>query len=269
MDDKTVWVNDKVYKYVVETGCRVSDLKTELRKETVDMFESQKTMLTSVDQGEFMKMMVALTQAKKGIEVGTCYISFMHNYFYQKIIEYFYTTSTFTGYSALCMAEGLPKNGKLICLDISEEYTDVAKKYWEKAGVSDRIELILGNGVETLDKLKEDSNEVGTFDFAFIDADKENYNAYYERLLTLLKPNGYIMIDNILWSGKVVEDPADFSDSTRALKDLADKIKGDIRVEHCMLPMADGISIVRKLPDSTPPPQEIEEEEVDFGGLFG
>ena len=180
-------------------------------------------MLTAQDQAELMKIMVQISGAKKGIEIGV-----------------------FTGYSALCMAEGLPENGKLYALDINEGWTNIGKKYWEEAGVADKIELILAPGIETLDKFLEDEENVGTFDFAFVDADKENYPEYYERLIKLLKPNGFIMLDNVLWSGKVVEDPSTHSSMTAALRKISEIVRDDDRVEHVMLPIADGLTIVRK-----------------------
>ena len=179
-------------------------------------------MLTAQDQAELMKMLVQITGAKKGIEIGV-----------------------FTGYSALCLAEGLPEDGKLFALDISEEWTNLGKKYWEEAGVADKIDLILAPGVETLDSFIEDGQE-GTFDFAFVDADKENYTEYFERLVKLLKPNGFIMFDNVLWSGKVVDDPSTHSPMTAALRKVVEVIKEDDRVENVMIPIGDGLSIVRK-----------------------
>ena len=179
-------------------------------------------MLCSQEQGELMKMLVQLSGAKKGIEVGT-----------------------FTGYSALCMAEGLSEGGKLYALDVSKEWTDIGRKYWAEAGVEDKIEVIIGPALETLDKFIEDEENVGTFDFAFIDADKGNYPNYYERIITLLKPNGFLIIDNVLWDGFVVSDP-EKDESTKALRKISETARQDDRVTHCMLPIADGVSIVRK-----------------------
>eukprot|EP00345_Euplotes_harpa_P005782 CAMPEP_0168327086 /NCGR_PEP_ID=MMETSP0213-20121227/5693_1 /TAXON_ID=151035 /ORGANISM="Euplotes harpa, Strain FSP1.4" /LENGTH=177 /DNA_ID=CAMNT_0008329933 /DNA_START=153 /DNA_END=686 /DNA_ORIENTATION=+ len=176
-----------------------------------------------MDQAELMKILVQISGAKKGIEVGV-----------------------FTGYSSLCMAEGLPEDGKLYCLDVSEEWTDIGKKYWELAGVQDKIELILAPAVETLDKFIEDEDNLGTFDFAFIDADKTNYINYYERILKLLKPNGFIMIDNVLWRGSVIKDPSTFDEDTKVLREISELVKSDNRVTHCMIPIGDGLSIVRK-----------------------
>jgi predicted O-methyltransferase YrrM len=180
--------------------------------------------MTAQDQSELMKMMVMTSKAKKGIEVGT-----------------------FTGYSALCLAEGLPEDGKLICLDISEEYTTIAQKYWKEAGVDHKIDLRIAPGVETLDKLLEDESNHDSFDFAFVDAEKPGYDDYYEKLLKLLKQGGFIIFDNILFSGKVINPPEEQDENTKALRALAEKIQVDERVDICMLPLGDGISIVYKL----------------------
>ena len=168
--------------------------------------------------------MVQISGAKRGIEVGT-----------------------YTGYSALNLAEGLPSDGKLICLDVSQEYTDLGKKYWKEAGVDDRIELILGPGVETLDNMIEDESNLNSFDFAFVDADKPNYQNYYERLLKLIKPNGFIMFDNVLWRGKVCEPYVEGENyMTTALRDLNAFLQTDERIDLCMIPIADGVTIARK-----------------------
>ena len=164
------------------TGNRISEVKHKLVAETIEKFPDTSTMLSTQDQSQLMKTLVQLTGAKRGIEVGT-----------------------YTGYSALNLAEGLPSDGKLICLDVSDEFTSLGKKYWKEAGVDDRIELILGPGVDTLDSMIAEEDKLNSFDFAYVDADKPNYKLYYERLLQLMKPNGFIMFDNMLWRGKVCE----------------------------------------------------------------
>ena len=157
-------------------------------------------MLSTQDQSQLMKTLVQLTGAKRGIEVGT-----------------------YTGYSALNLAEGLPSDGKLICLDVSDEFTSLGKKYWKEAGVDDRIELILGPGVDTLDSMIAEEDKLNSFDFAYVDADKPNYKLYYERLLQLMKPNGFIMFDNMLWRGKVCEPYQEGeTEQTTALRELND-----------------------------------------------
>ena len=169
-------------------------------------------------------MMIKLTGAKKGIEVGT-----------------------FTGYSALCLALGLPDDGKLICLDVSKEWTDIGKKYWKEAKVDHKIDLRLAPAAETMEDMIKDERNHNAFDFAFLDADKPNYGVYYEQLLVLLKPNGFLIIDNYLWGGSVCEDDINPSDEyTYALRQLAETIKDDDRVERCAIPIADGVAIIRK-----------------------
>ena len=220
---KQSWVKKDLYEYILNTGCRISDVKNRLREATAEK-TTMKVMLSSQEQGELMKMLVQITGSKKGIEVGT-----------------------FTGYSALCFAEGLPVGGKLYALDVSEEWTDIGKPFWEEAGVADKIELIIGPAIETLDKFLEDESNHESFDFAFIDADKPNYPEYYERLIKLLRPNGFIIIDNVLWGGSVIDDPSTQDESTKALRKISEIIREDDRVTHVMLPIADGVSIVRKI----------------------
>jgi len=148
---------------------------------------------------------------------------------------------TFTGYSALCIARGLPGDGRLLCCDLSEEWTAIGRDYWNRAGLGHKIELRLGPALDTLRALPAGEQ----FDFAFVDADKTGYRAYYDELLTRLRPNGLILFDNVLWRGSVLsEHPAD--DSTRALRELNDAIAGDPRVESVMVPISDGLTIVRK-----------------------
>ena len=143
------------------------------------------------------------------------------------------------------MAAALPPDGKLICCDISEEWTNIARRYWEEAGVSEKIDLRLNPGVKTLDELI-DAGESGTFDFAFIDADKVNYDNYYERALTLLRPNGVVAIDNVMWSGTVIDK--DVTDpSTEAIRALNKKIHSDTRVSACMMFIGDGMTVARKV----------------------
>ena len=221
---KQSWVKEEVYDYVLKYGCDIAENKHRLREETAELLGKKQVMLSSIDQGEFMKMLVKLINAKKGIEVGT-----------------------FTGFSALCFAEGLPEDGKLIALDISEEFTNIGKKYWEEAKVDHKIDLRIGPALESLDKILEDEANLETFDFGFIDADKENYpEYYYEKLLKLLKPNGIIIVDNYLWGGRVAReiDPDDLG--TLALRKLGEIIKDDERVERSTLCISDGVCIVRK-----------------------
>jgi len=178
-------------------------------------------MQFSPESAQLLQMLIRLMGAKRGIEVGT-----------------------FTGYSALAVALALPADGKLICCDVSEEYTTIARRHWEKAGVAKKIELRLGPAVDTLDALIAEGGK-GRYDFMTIDADKPSYDAYYERGLVLLRSGGLIAIDNVLWGGSVAEpNPSD--SSTRALRALNNKIVKDERVEVNLLPLGDGLSLVRK-----------------------
>jgi O-methyltransferase len=209
--------------YVLNTGNRISELKDKLIEETILMFPANKSMTTQQTEAEFLKMQVKLTNCKKGIEIGT-----------------------FTGYSALCMAEGLPDDGELFCFDNWKEVTDVAEKYWKLAKVENKIKLHLGNGVEKIDEVLLSKKEnLESFDFAYIDADKPNYMNYYEQILKLLKPNGWIVIDNVLWQYKVVDDVCQ-EESTNCFRKLNTFLRNDDRVDINMLDISDGITIVRK-----------------------
>jgi caffeoyl-CoA O-methyltransferase len=166
-------------------------------------------MLSAPDQCEHMKFIIKTTNCKKGIEIGV-----------------------FTGYSALCMAEALPKDGKLIAIDISEEFTNLGKKYWKLAGLDDIIDLRLGPGVEILDNLINSEENLNSFDFAYVDADKPSYLNYYERIVKLLKPNGFIFFDNIMWSGRVADETMRANDAnTKALFEVNQIALKDERVE--------------------------------------
>ena len=176
-------------------------------------------MQIAPEQGQFMALLVELIGARRGIEVGT-----------------------FTGYSSLIVASALPADGHLLCCDVSEDYTAIARRYWAEAGLDDMIELRLGPAIETLDGLIADGVE--PFDFGFVDADKEGYDAYYERLLKLIRPGGLIAIDNVLWSGNVI-DPQKTDADTEAIRALNAKLKADERVSLSMLPLGDGLTLAR------------------------
>jgi predicted O-methyltransferase YrrM len=195
-------------------------VQTELREYTAAMPDA--IMQISPEQGKFMQFMAQLTGAKRCLEVGV-----------------------FTGYSSLSVALGLPDDGVIHAFDISEEWTSVGKAHWERAGVADKIKLSLGPAIDGLQKLIR-AGEEGSFDFAFIDADKGNYKHYYELCLTLLKPGGLILIDNVLWSGRVA-DPENQEEDTVAIREINDIVLADARVDQCMLPISDGITIVRKV----------------------
>ena len=219
MSRRTVAVDDRLYDYILNHSVRELPLLAELRAETAKLPEAG--MQISPEQGQFMALLVELIGARRTIEVGT-----------------------FTGYSSLVVALALPPEGRVIACDISEEFTSVARRYWTKAGVAKKIELRLGPALETLDQLLA-SGEAGRFDFAFIDADKENYVAYYERCLALLRRGGLLTVDNVLWTGKVANPKVNDKD-TRAIRALNDKIHGDQRVSVSLVSIGDGLTLARK-----------------------
>jgi len=219
MSNKTLPLDDALYEYLLSVSCREPDILTRLREETGR--EPMARMLSAPEQGQFMALLVRLTGARKCLEVGV-----------------------YTGYSALWVALALPPDGILIACDISAEWTAIGARYWAEAAVSDRIRLELAPALATLEQLLE-NGEGGSFDFAFIDADKENYINYYERTLELVRPGGLILIDNTLWSGTVA-DPADQEPDTCAIRALNEHIHGDRRVHMSLLPVADGLTLVLK-----------------------
>jgi len=190
-----------------------------LRAETAKLAEGG--MQIGADQGVFLAFLARLIGARRAIEIGT-----------------------FTGYSALSVASALPPDGRLVCCDVSEEWTSIARRYWAEAGLADRIELRIGPARETLAKLRERDGP-GSYDFAFIDADKTGYDAYYEACLELIRAGGLIAIDNVLWSGTVA-DPADVRPDTVALRTLNAKIRDDRRVDASLVSLGDGVMLVRK-----------------------
>ena len=215
MSNRTINLTDEVVDYVHRYGVREHPVLAALRERTAPM--PQSSMQIGPDQGAFMAMLVKLTGAKRILEIGT-----------------------FTGYSSTAMALALPPDGRITCLDVSKEWTDIARQAWADAGVADRIELRLGPASETLATLGDDA-----FDLAFIDADKPGYDAYYEGCLRVVRPGGLILIDNVLWSGRVA-DPNDDDENTRIIRALNEKIAADERVDHVLLPLADGLTMVRR-----------------------
>lgn len=215
---KQLQVTERLYDYILQFGFRDDPLLKALRDETGKMPNSM--MQIAPEQGQFMALLAQLMGVRKAIEIGT-----------------------FTGYSSLSVARVLPADGKLICCDVSDEYTSVARRYWAKAGVADKIDLRLAPALETLAGLKK--TDAGSFDMAFIDADKTNYQGYYEAILDLLRPGGVILIDNVLWSGDIA-DPAATDAETLALRKLNSFVATDRRVDFCLLPIADGLTIARK-----------------------
>jgi len=210
---------DAIESYLTDILAKETPVQRRLREETRKL--PMGMMQIGPDQGAFLALLVRLIGARRTLEIGT-----------------------FTGYSALAVASALPADGKLIACDVSEEWTRIARRYWREAGVDDRIELHLRPAIETLDALVR-KGEAGRFDFAFIDADKTGYDAYYERALVLLRQGGLIAIDNVLWSGAVA-DPARNDPDTAALKALNLKIRDDTRVESVLVSIGDGVMLARK-----------------------
>jgi caffeoyl-CoA O-methyltransferase len=219
MSSRTLTMTDALTGYLQRTGLRESAAAARLRAETAKLPWAM--MQISPEQGALMQMLVRLTGATRTIEVGT-----------------------FTGYSALVVAEALPPHGRVIACDVSDEWTSIGRRYWQEAGVAERIDLRLKPALETLDALLA-AGESGRFDFAFIDADKSNYDGYYERALRLLRPGGLVGVDNTLWSGAVVDASRDDAD-TLAIRALNEKIRHDDRVEMVLVPIGDGLTLARK-----------------------
>ena len=220
MSNRTIRMNDALDAYLGRVSLRETDVQRRLREETAVL--EYAGMQISPVQGQLMRMLAGLVGARRAIEVGV-----------------------FTGYSALSVALALPEDGELVACDVNEEWTAIARRYWSEAGVDSRIRLEIAPAVETLDNLVRDGRS-GEFDIAFIDADKTSYDLYYERCLELLRPGGLVLVDNVLWSGKVA-DETDRSEDTVALRAFNAKLRDDARVELCMLPVGDGLTIARKL----------------------
>jgi len=219
MSKQTLGLEQNLYDYLLSVSLREPTILTQLRQETAQMPRS--IMQISPEQGQFMALLVKLIGAKKTLEVGV-----------------------FTGYSSLVVALALPADGKIVACDVSEEYTSIARRYWQQAGVADKIDLHIAPALETLDNLLT-TGEAGTFDFAFIDADKSNYNNYYERSLELIRPGGLIAIDNVLWSGKVAETEIQ-DNQTNKIRDLNRKLHEDSRITLSLVPIADGLTLAMK-----------------------
>ena len=219
MSSRTIVLNDALYEYLLSVSLREPDVLCRLRKETAKM--PQHNMQISPEQGQFIALLVELTGARKCLEVGT-----------------------FTGYSTLSVALALPEDGQIVACDISEEFTSRAKPYWQKAGVAGKIDLRLGPALETLDALIADG-ESGAFDFAFIDADKVNYQGYFQRALDLIRRGGLILVDNVLWSGAVV-DPARDDEDTEAIRAFHQACADDPRISLSLVPIGDGLTLARK-----------------------
>ncbi|GIW09832.1 MAG: O-methyltransferase [Dehalococcoidia bacterium] len=216
---KNLVMTDALYDYLRRISLRESAVAEQLRTATAALPNAR--MQVPPEQGQFLALLVRLMGARRCLEIGT-----------------------FTGYSALAVASALPPDGVLVACDVSEEWTAIARQFWAAAGVADRITLRLGPARETLAALIA-AGEAGSYDFAFIDADKPNYDAYYEAVLTLLRPGGLIVFDNMFLGGRVL-DPDDTSESVRAIRALNEKLHHDERVFIAMLPLADGVTLALK-----------------------
>ncbi|MBL1293195.1 MAG: class I SAM-dependent methyltransferase [Thiotrichales bacterium] len=220
MSNQTLNVSDELYHYILSVSLRESDELKALRAETAK--GTMAMMQISPEQGQFMALLVKLINAKNILEIGT-----------------------FTGYSSLAMAQASSDDTKIITCDVSEEWTSVASRYWQLAGVANKVELRLAPALDTLNSLvKQGRSE--SFDFAFIDADKTNYQAYFEKCLDLIRPGGLIAIDNVLWGGSVIE-LAKVDDDTVAIRQFNDKLSKDSRVDISLIPIADGLTLAIKV----------------------
>src|SRR5262245_8252294 len=214
---KSFYLTAPIHEYIVAHGTPPDAVQQELIAETKKL-GSIAGMQIAPEQGAFMTTLTRLLGVRVAVEVGT-----------------------FTGYSGMSIARGLAPGGRLITCDVSEEWTSIARRYWEKAGVADRIELRLGPATETLRALPADL----TIDLAFIDADKTGYADYYEEIVARLRPNGVILVDNVLWGGRVVDETVQ-EESTQAIRAFNDKVAADDRVDAVMLPISDGLTLLRK-----------------------
>jgi len=219
MANRSLGITDALHAYLVDSTLREPAVLRELREETARLPNAN--MQIAPEQGQFMAFLAELIGARRTLEIGT-----------------------FTGYSALCVALALPPEGRLTACDINPDYAAVADRYWTRAGVREKIDLRLAPALETLDALLT-SGQADSYDFAFIDADKQNYDAYYERALSLVRPGGLIAIDNVLWGGQVA-DPTDHDPETVEIRKLNAKIRNDQRVSMSLVPIGDGLMLVRR-----------------------
>lgn len=218
MTAKTESLSDEMHAYVVAHGSTPDPLVAELVAETWRALPGEANMQVAPEQARFLTLFTTITGARYAVEVGT-----------------------FTGLSALSIARGLPAGGKLVCLDVSEEYTSIARRYWARAGVAESIELRLGPGVDSLRAMPTEPH----IDLAFIDADKPSYPLYWNELVPRMRPGGVILIDNVLRHGRVLNpDPADEGDNVMVA--FNDQVLADDRVESVMIPLADGVTIARR-----------------------
>lgn len=220
MSNKTFTLPDDLYAYLFEHSVREPEILRRLREETAR--DSMARMQIAPEQGQFMQLLVRLMGARRYLEVGV-----------------------FTGYSSLAVALALPADGRIVACDVSDNWTKVARRYWTEAGVAEKIDLRLAPALQTLDRLIS-TGAAGSFDFAFIDADKTGYRAYYERALTLIRVGGLIAVDNTLWEGRVADPTASDAD-TLAIRDFNRHLRDDRRVHVCLIPIGDGLSLALKL----------------------
>jgi predicted O-methyltransferase YrrM len=218
MSKGSIGLSDELNAYLIAVGAREPEVLARLREETAVM--PQAGMQIAVEQGALLSMLVKLLDARRVLEIGT-----------------------FTGYSSTAMALALPPDGRIVCCDVSKEFTDVARRTWAAAGVEERVDLRLAPALQTLEALLA-ADGAGSFDLAFIDADKTNYRGYVEGALLLVRQGGLIAIDNVLWSGRVI-DAAETDEDTQAIRDLNADLATDERVDIAMLPIADGLTLLR------------------------
>jgi caffeoyl-CoA O-methyltransferase len=219
LSNRTLAIDDRIYDYLCEVAIDESELLFQLRQETAKL--EYAVMQISPEQGQFMSLLVKLIGAKRAIEIGT-----------------------FTGYSSICIASAMSDDGELICCDISPQWTDIAEKYWARAKLENKINLFTQPAEQTLQTLIDDGQK-SSFDFIFIDADKQNYIQYYEMALMLLRKGGLIAVDNTLWSGAVA-DPENDEPGTRAIRRFNQMVKEDTRVSKSLLPVGDGLTLILK-----------------------
>jgi len=215
----TIQLTPELRDYLVRVSIREPDVLARLRAETSEL--PQSNMQISPEQGQLMALLAQLCGVRRGLEVGT-----------------------FTGYSALAVARVLPDDGELHCFDRSEEWTDIARRYWKEAGVDHKLHLHLGDALPALDKLIADG-QTGQFDYAFVDADKANYPEYHERCIRLVRSGGIMLYDNVLWGGSVIDDHDDSVD-TAAIRALNERLHDDPRVDLSMVPIGDGLTVCRR-----------------------
>ena len=219
MSSTTIGLSNELRKYMLNVSFRDDEILRQLREETLTLKEAQ--MQISPEQGAFLSILTKILNAKKTLDIGV-----------------------FTGYSSLVVARELPDDGLVVACDTSIEWTSIAKKYWKLAGIDNKVDLHLAPAKETLEKLIEDG-QASTYDFSFIDADKINYQSYFENSLILVKPGGIIAVDNVLWSGQVI-DQTDFEPATRAIRSFNEKLYQDNRVSISMVPIGDGLTLAYK-----------------------